>query len=146
MSSSPAAHASSPSRPAGARALRAGAQVAACALAAVLTWFAWLGWESGYITDPATGAVSGPYAVWQVVACGLTLLALALVAGWWAPPWLAAPAITLGFTLAWTVEAAATDDSGLFAVGTMLLLVGLGTLTVLVCTAVWLMRRHRARR
>lgn len=125
---------------------RAVALVGVWAVAAVATWWAWLGWESGYTTDPATGAVSGPYAVWQVVACGVTLLVLAVVAGWWSAPWFAAPAITLPFTAAWTVHAARVDDTGLFAVGAVLLLVGLGTASALVCTTVWLIRRYALRR
>ncbi len=135
-----------PSGPSGPSALRTLGVVAGAALAAVATWAAWLGWESGYTTDPATGAVSGPYSVAQVAGCVLTLLVLAVVAGRWAPPWFVAPAITLAFTAAWTVHAASTDDSGLYGVGALMLLVGLGTASMLVCTASWLVARRRRRR
>lgn len=123
--------------------LRTVAVVLGAALAAVATWVAWLGWESGYRTDPATGAVSGPYSVAQVVGCVLTLVVIAAAAGWWAPPWFVAPAVTLGFTTAWTLDAAATDDTGLFAVGTLLLLVGLGAGSALVGAVAWLVGRRR---
>jgi len=126
-------------------ALRTGAVVVGAAVAAVATWAAWLAWESGYRTDPATGAVSGPYAGWQVAGCVLTLVLVAAVAGWWAPPWFVAPAVTLAFTAAWAARAAATDDTGLFAVGAVFLLVGLGTGSALVCTIAWLVHRHRHR-
>ena len=121
------------------------AVAAAAAAAAVGTWAAWLGWETGYRTDPVTGAVSGPYSVGQVVACAGTLLLLAVVAGRAAPPWWVAPAVTIGFTAAWTMHAAGTDDSGLYGVGTLMLLVGLGTASALVCTAAWLLGRRRRR-
>ena len=71
--------------------------VVLAALASAATWWAWLGWESGYVTDPATGAVTGPYSVAQVAACVLTLVVVALVAGWFAAPWWVAPAITVAF-------------------------------------------------
>ena len=121
------------------------AVAALAALAAALTWAAWLGWESGYRTDPVTGAVSGPYSVGQVVGCGLTLAVVAVVAGRWSPPWFVAPALTVAFTAAWTVDAVGKDDTGLFAVGALLLLVGLGTASALVCTVAWLLGRRRRR-
>lgn len=116
------------------------------AVAAAATWFGWLGWESGYVTDPATGAVSGPYSVAQVAGCVVTLLVVGAVAGWSAAPWWVAPAITLAFTAAWTVDAAAGDDSGLFVVGAGLVLVGLALGSGLVCTLAWLLARRRRTR
>ncbi|GAB4069653.1 hypothetical protein GCM10028777_32310 [Angustibacter speluncae] len=115
------------------------------AVAAAATWFAWLGWESGYVTDPATGTVTGPYSVVQVAGCVVTLLVVAAVAGWFAAPWWVAPAITLAFTAAWTVDAAASDDSGLFVVGAGLVLVGLALGSGLVCTGAWLLARRGRR-
>ncbi|MFJ6199326.1 hypothetical protein [Micromonospora sp. NPDC092111] len=108
------------------------------------TWAAWLGWESGYATDPETGATSGPYAVWQVVGAVLTLAVVAAVAGWLLSPLLVAPVMTVAFTAAWAGRAAATDDSGLWAVGAVLVLVGTAVGTTLVSLGAHLTRRRRA--
>jgi hypothetical protein len=116
------------------------------AVGAVATWWAWLGWESGYVTDPDSGAVSGPYSVAQVAGCVLTLVALAAVAGWFAAPWWVVPALSAAFTAAWTVDAARRDDSGLFVVGAGLVLVGVALGSGLVCTAAWLAARRRRTR
>ncbi len=120
--------------------------VVLAALASAATWWAWLGWESGYVTDPATGAVTGPYSVAQVAACVLTLVVVALVAGWFAAPWWVAPAITVAFVWAWTADAAGKDESGLFVVGAGLLLVGLFIGSGVVCTLSWLVARYRRNR
>ncbi|MEU4156960.1 hypothetical protein [Actinoplanes sp. NPDC026670] len=66
------------------------------------------------------------YEVAQVAACGLALLVLlaaAVLAG--VHPVLASAALTLAFTAAWTRNAAASDTTGLYAVGALMLLVGL---------------------
>jgi hypothetical protein len=99
----------------------------------VLAWYAWLGWDTQYQIDPVTQAASGPYEAWQVVGCALTLLAVfvgALLAG--ARPLLASIALTLAFTAAWTVQAAANDETGLYGVGMMMILVGLTVATTVV--------------
>ncbi|SIR24741.1 hypothetical protein [Micromonospora avicenniae] len=94
------------------------------AAATVGTWLAWLSWNTGYQTDPQTGAVSGPYAVWQVAGCVLTLAVVAAAGGWWLSPWLVAPVMAVAFTVPWAVQAASTDGSGLWAVGATLVLIG----------------------
>jgi DMSO/TMAO reductase YedYZ heme-binding membrane subunit len=69
-------------------------------LAAVL-WFAWMGWDTHYQTDPVTQVTSGPYEAWQVVGCALSLLVVfvgALLIG--VRPLWASAALTLGFTAA----------------------------------------------
>ncbi|GAA0811022.1 hypothetical protein [Spirilliplanes yamanashiensis] len=122
----------------------------AVAAGAVLTWFAWLGWDSQYQVDPATGVSSGPYEAWQVVGCAVTLLALfvgALLAG--VRPVPAGAALTVAFTAAWTAHAAATDDTGLYGVGMFMLLIGLGLATTVVGAVTmelrgrWAARRRR---
>ncbi|WP_319460112.1 hypothetical protein [Micromonospora sp. RTP1Z1] len=106
-------------------------------------WWAWLGWESGYKVDPETGATSGPYAPWQVGGCVLTLALIAAVGGWLLSPWLVAPVMTVAFTIAWAAHAASTDDSGLWAVGAALVLVGTAAGTTVVSVAARLVRRRR---
>ncbi|MEO9325044.1 hypothetical protein ABFT23_16235 [Nocardioides sp. C4-1] len=96
------------------------------ALAAAGAWFAWLGWDDEYYL--VDGVAQGPYRPWQVVACGLTVVLAALVAQRFARGGSAVPALavaaTVGFAVPWSVDAASTDDSGLWVVGLVMLLVG----------------------
>ncbi len=104
------------------RYLIGGLTLAALSLAA---WWAWLGWDTEYQVDPATGQASGPYTTAQVVACVLTIVVIAAVGGMLVPPWIVVPAMTIPFTVAWAVQAATTDDSGLWVVGAVLLTGGM---------------------
>lgn len=117
---------------------------AAVAVLAAAAWFGWLGWDDEYQTDAVTGATSGPYEAWQVIGCAVTLLvvfAAAVALG--VRPVLVSIALTVAFTVAWTVTAAATDDSGLFAVGTILVFLGLAVATSLASVAATAIRRRR---
>jgi hypothetical protein len=122
--------------------------VLAVAVCSALSWFAWMGWDQQYQVDPITGVASGPYEVWQVIGCVLSLLALlvgALLVG--VRPLPAAAALTLAFTAAWTVQAARTDETGLHAVGAVMLLAGLSMATAVVAVVTlglraWWVRRR----
>ncbi|BCJ54934.1 hypothetical protein Asp14428_64090 [Actinoplanes sp. NBRC 14428] len=106
------------------------------AAATVLTWLVFLGGDTEKDVDPVTLVESGPYTVPQVAGCLLTLvvlLVLAVVAG--VPRWYAAAAMTLAFSLAWTVQAAMADDSGLFVIGGVLVALGMAAGTVVVAVA-----------
>lgn len=88
-------------------------------------WGAWLGWDRQYYLDPGSGTMQGPYRPVQVVGCGLTfLLVTAVLASRWRPVAVAL-GTTAGFWIAWTVDAATQDETGLFLVGSMMLMVGL---------------------
>lgn len=96
------------------------------ALFAAAMWAAWLGWDTEYYE--VDGVQHGPYREWQVVGCGLSVVVGAVLAqvllrstAMVAP--LAAAAV-VGFAVPWTMSAASTDDSGLFVVGAVMLLVG----------------------
>ncbi len=104
--------------------VRAALAVPAVAVLTVAAWYAWLGWDTGYDVDPSTGAVSGPYQWWQVAGCVFTLAAIAVLATLIAPAWAVAGALTLAFTAAWSARAASSDDSGLWVVGAVLVLLG----------------------
>lgn len=87
---------------------------------------AWLAWDSDYYYDPAVGAYQGPYRPAQVLGCALTFgLVTALLAMRWRPVIVAA-GMSTGFWLVWTVQASTQDETGLFIVGSILLLIGLG--------------------
>jgi len=114
----------------------------------VAAYVAWLAWDSTYQTDPVTGAVSGPYEAWQVVGCALTLGVLALLAGMRRRPGVALAVVPLVFTVAWSVDAATTDESGLWLVGAVLVLAGslAGVAAVAYPAAAWARRRQRTSR
>ncbi|MET7876302.1 hypothetical protein ABZS52_05135 [Micromonospora profundi] len=105
------------------------------AVATVGVWLLWLGWDTEYTVDPETSSTSGPYEPWQVIGCVLTLVLLAALAGTRLSPWLVAPVMTIAFTVAWAWQAASTDDSGLWAVGGFLVLVGMAAGSTVVSLA-----------
>lgn len=114
----------------------------ALAVFSAAMWFAWLGWDHEYYL--VDGYPQGPYRAWQVIGAGATVVAGAVVAyavvrrAWAIVPLAAAGA--LGFAIPWSIDAAQTDDSGLWVVGLILLLggAGAGLLVVLaIATAVF---------
>ncbi|MGC4812761.1 hypothetical protein ACLQ29_19740 [Micromonospora sp. DT228] len=105
------------------------------AAATVGVWILWLGWDTRYTVDAQTGASSGPYEPWQVVGCVLSLVVLAALAGTRLSPWLVVPVMSVAFTAVWSWRAAGTDDSGLWAVGGILVLVGMAVGSTVVSLA-----------
>ena len=115
------------------------------AAATVFTWWAWLGRDTEMQLDPATGDYSGPYTTAQVAGLVLTLAALLVAAVLLRVPALPAAAVmTVAFTAAWTAQAAATDDSGLYLVGTILVLAGMTAGTAVVALLTSAVRGRRA--
>lgn len=109
------------------------------------TWWT-LGRDTSYEVDPATGSVTGPYEAPQVIACVVVLVGLVVVAALVLPAWLAVLVVSLPFTGAWTIHAASNDDSGLWAVGAILLLVGtLVGATIVTAVTRRLVRDRRTR-
>lgn len=109
-------------------------------------WLLWLGWDTQYTVDAQTGNTSGPYEPWQVIGCVLTLVLLAALAGTRLSPWLVAPVMTVAFTTAWSWRAASSDDSGLWAVGAVLVLLGMAIGSTLVSLAARRLSRRPAGR
>ncbi|MEU5903427.1 hypothetical protein ABZ780_03510 [Micromonospora sp. NPDC047467] len=116
------------------------------AVATVGVWLLWLGWDTEYTVDPETNSTSGPYEPWQVIGCVVTLVLLAALAGMRLSPWLVAPVMTVAFTAAWSWQAASTDDSGLWAVGAVLMLIGMAAGSTAVSLAGRRIGRRRASR
>jgi hypothetical protein len=117
------------------------------ALLSAALWFGWMGRDGEYQIDPVTQVASGPYEAWQVLGCAGSLLVVlvgALLAGVWAV--VASAAMTLAFTAAWTATAASRDDSGLYGVGAMLVLIGVAMATAVVSLATIGLRRLWAAR
>lgn len=120
----------------------------ALAVFSAAMWFAWLGWDHEYYL--VDGVAQGPYRAWQVVGCAVALAAgavaaYALVRRVGAVLPLAAVG-ALGFAVPWAMEAARTDDSGLWVIGLILLLGGAtaGLLAVLGVAALVLKPRRVA--
>lgn len=110
-------------------------------------WFAWLGWDHEYYQ--VDGVSQGPYRSWQVFGCGLSIAAAAVLAYLWVRSvWaifvLAATAV-IGFAVPWAADASSTDDSGLWVVGLVLLLMGggVGLVVLLAVTAAVAAPRRR---
>lgn len=98
----------------------------ALALFSAAMWFAWLGWDHEYYM--IDGYPQGPYRAWQVIGCGASI-AIATVVGYLMLRRTAAifalpSAAILGFAIAWGQDAASTDESGLWVVGLIMILVG----------------------
>ncbi|MEU9836430.1 hypothetical protein AB0D67_33260 [Streptosporangium sp. NPDC048047] len=106
------------SRADAARSARIGVTLAVASLA---NYLAWLGWDRQKDVAP-DGGVSGPYQPWQVAGFVVVLGVLAFLAGRYGVPKSGTLAVAGVTWLAWTVGAATSDDSGLWAVGSVLLL------------------------
>ncbi|WZH53144.1 MAG: hypothetical protein PIR53_03910 [Nocardioides alkalitolerans] len=106
------------------------------AVLSAAAWFGWMGWDDEYQVDPVTDVASGPYEAWQVVGCAVTLLVVGVVAARWWRPFAAAIVLSVAFTVAWSVTSAAEDDTGLWGVGAVLVLVGTSAASLLVAAVV----------
>jgi hypothetical protein len=123
--------------------IRSGLGVLGLAALTVAAWFAWLGWDTRYDIDPITHNSSGPYEAWQVVGCVLSVAAISFVSGRTINPLLVVPTVTLAFTAAWSLQAAATDDSGLWPVGAILVLVGMAVWSTALSVVGWVARTRQ---
>lgn len=111
-------------------------------------WFAWLGWDDEYYL--VDDVYQGPYRAWQVIGCGVSVvvatLAVFIVVGKYRALMLWVFASIAGFAIPWSIDAEATDDSGLWVIGLMTLLIGgvCGLLVVLATAGgVRSQRAHR---
>ncbi len=93
------------------------------AAAALGLWFAWLGWDTTYDVDPVTGSLSGPYSWWQVAGFVLSAGLFVFAARRFLPAPANVAATSLGVAGGFALSARA-DDSGLAAIGVVLILIG----------------------
>jgi hypothetical protein len=91
------------------------------AAASLLNYLAWLGWDRERDRHP-DGSLTGPYEPWQVVGLIAVMATLAVVAGWNRRAILATIIVSIVTWLAWTINAASSDNSGLWAVGSAMVL------------------------
>ena len=99
------------------------AMIALAVLSAGL-WWGWFGWDTQRDIDPVIGASSGPYEWWQVRSCLLSWAFLAWIGTEVLKPSAVILIMPAAFTASWIVSAALTDDSGLWAIGAVLVAVG----------------------
>ncbi|MEH3077260.1 MAG: hypothetical protein PGN11_11365 [Quadrisphaera sp.] len=114
-----------PPGPLSVRRVRRSAQFGLSVLAGVLVWAAWLGWDSTASYDVVTRQVESPFVTLQVLGCALTVGVVTAVLGarwWWAAT---AGGVSVGFWLGWTTQAGASDATGLYLIGALLLAGGL---------------------
>jgi len=99
--------------------------LAALAVFSAGMWFAFLGWDHEYYE--VDGVAQGPYRPWQVIACGAAVVLASTAAfAYLRRVWLLAviPVVAVvGFAVPWAVWAS-RDETGLWMVGLILLLVG----------------------
>lgn len=86
-----------------------------------MNYLVWLGWDREKDVA-ADGSLSGPYEPWQVAGLVLCLGVLAVVAGRRGHPKLGTLVIAGVTWLCWSIDAAISDDSGLWVVGALMLL------------------------
>ncbi|RCG33133.1 hypothetical protein DQ384_01450 [Sphaerisporangium album] len=115
---------------------------AALAFASLLNHLLWLGWHRPKILQP-DGGQTGPYEPWQIAGLVIVLAALGVAAGLSRRPVLSTVVVAGVTWLAWTADAATSDDSGLWAVGALLMLPALFLGVGLVA---WATAKVRARR
>jgi len=99
--------------------------LAALALAALVGIGTWLVFGPGatpIVDRDAGGYTAAAYPV--MLGCGVVLPALTVAATFVVRPLLVVPAVALPFTAAWTAGAASVDESGLWAVGAVIALIG----------------------
>jgi hypothetical protein len=122
--------------------MRAGVGVAVLAILTVVAWWLWLGHDTEYQIDPATGMSSGPYEAWQVGGCVLSVAVLAIVGGLFLRPWAVVATMTIVFTGSWSSTAATADESGLWLVGAVLVFVGMASGSALLSFGASLVRKR----
>ncbi|RZT87056.1 hypothetical protein EV383_3962 [Pseudonocardia sediminis] len=114
------------------------------ALATAASWWVWTAWDLRRDVDPVTGTSTGPWEAWQVAGVVLCLLAVVVAAARRLPAWLVVAVVPVTFTVAWSLTAASQDDSGLWAVGAVLVLLGTSAGTAVVAAVTAAFRRARA--
>jgi len=113
----------------------------AVAAATFLNWAAWLGWDQKYDEHP-DGTVSGPYEPWQVIGMVLVLAALVVAPALSRRYWTAVLAPTFGMAVS-TVVFWSADDSGLWAVGAMMVVLGMLAATTAAVAVVRSVNQNR---
>ncbi|MFP5022344.1 hypothetical protein [Pseudonocardia phyllosphaerae] len=113
---------------------------AVLALATASCWWVWMAWDHDYRIDPVTGEAVGPYEAWQVIGCGVCLVAVCVVATLRLPVWIVVLVMPIAFMWAWAATAASTDSTGLWLVGAFMMLAGGVPLVALVSSLTHLVR------
>lgn len=97
----------------------------------VSAWWLFLGSDTTYQHD-ANGVSSGPYEAPQVLWCVAALALLAFAGAVLLPVWAVIVTVPAAFTVAWSINAASTDSTGLWVVSAIGVLIGTCALSCLV--------------
>ncbi len=102
----------------------------------VLLWAAWTSWGNF------------EYPTWAIVGCVVTsviaVLALGFISRWrWTGPFVGARGGLFGFSTACGIQMAHSDDTGLWGVGYMTIVIGGGVVLALLASGVMLVRMPR---
>lgn len=109
----------------------------------VVTWWVFLGLDNTRDVDPITGSTSGPYEAPQVIACVVVLIGLVVAGTIALSAWVAVIAVAIPFTATWAVWAKANDDSGLWVIGVVMVLIGTVCGGTLVATVTAFLRPRK---
>jgi hypothetical protein len=104
-------------------------------LITVVAWYGWLGWDQPRDED-SYGATSEPYEAWQVIGLVFTLLVPMVWAATRRYSGAAVAGITIGLTGAAFYDWGSDDSSGLYIVGTAMIMIGSAVLTTVTATVI----------
>jgi hypothetical protein len=118
-----------------------GSTAVAVALATLVNYVGWLGWDTEKYTG-SDGYLHGPYESWQVVGLALMLAVITAVVGWRGHGWVAVVVTALVMTLCFSVQANADPrNDGLWPIGAIMLALGTSASLGLVAAAAGALRR-----
>ncbi len=101
-------------------------------------WWGWFAWDNQYVVDPVSGSTSGPYELWQVIGCAASWIVLGWIGNRFLQPFLVILIMPAAFTTAFAITASRSDESGLWLVGAILMVLGtLPATAVLVVILNW---------
>jgi hypothetical protein len=110
---------------------------AGVAVATLIAYVAWLGWDQ--VKDVAPdGSTSGPYQAWQVVGLVATLGVIGVVGGWMGRPLATAAAAAIAMGACFAIDGATEPpiyNDGLWVVGAFFTTVGVALFMVPVSCA-----------
>lgn len=112
-------------------------------VAAVANYAAWLGWDQTRDVHP-DGSTTGPYEAWQVIGLVLVMLIAGAYAAWRWSPTMVVLGMTAGLTFAVSYDWS-DDETGLWAVGAVMVCAGTLMASSLVAGIATLIRQSAQR-
>jgi hypothetical protein len=110
------------------------------------TWFLLLphDWKLVTVVGPHGGEkLRSPVAVWRWIAVTIVLALLVAAAAYWRHPIVGAFTVGLPVFILWCVQASAADDSGLWGIGALFVLLPMLTVAVTLAAGAGVLLRRR---